>query len=106
MKRLASIAHAGPSLHPLALVLLVLEAQLLDAATWVLAVRRVGIHGEANPLVVAVYRQAGIDGVLALKLAAALALCALALRLSGRWWALLPAVIGIAGALTNLLPLR
>jgi hypothetical protein len=105
MTTFAAFARTGPTIRPLALILLTIEAQLLDALTWVMAVRRVGIRGEANPLVVAAYHTAGIDGVLAIKLLAAAALCAIAVRLPGRWWALLPAIVGLFGALTNLAPL-
>ncbi len=86
-------------------VLLALDGQLLDGATWLLAVAHAGIAGEGNPLAVAMYQRGGIELVLAVKVGAALALGFLAWELRGRRWALVPAIIGIAGAATNLLAL-
>lgn len=101
-----AMAAVGPGLRPLALALLAVESQVLDAATWLLAVGRAGIGGEANPLAATLFHAGGVDGVLALKLVGAIVLAALAARLAGRWWALLPAVVGLLGALTNLAALR
>ena len=106
MSATVTVRRRIPGLQPAALALLVVEAQLLDAVTWILAVRRDGIAGEANPVAAALYHAAGTDAVLALKLGAAVLLGWLAFRLAGRWWALVPAALGIAGALTNVIALR
>jgi hypothetical protein len=83
--------------------LLALDSQLLDGATWLMAVGHSGIGGEGNPLAVALYGRGGIDLVLVVKVLAAAALASIAWRLQGSRWALVPAIIGIVGALTNLL---
>ncbi len=82
--------------------LLALDAQLADGLTFALAVSRWGIGGESNGAAAALYGSGGIETVLAVKLAGALALALLAWRLSPRRWALLPALVGIVGAVTNL----
>ncbi len=84
------------------LALLALEAQLLDALTFCLALRAAGIGGESNPLMAGIYHAGGLTAVLAFKLAGALLVTLLARRVPPRW-ALLPAVMGLVGALTNLL---
>ncbi len=77
--------------------LLALDAQLLDLATFLLAVHAVGIGGESNPLAVALGPAA-----VAVAKAVGAALCALlAWRLSPSRWSLLPAAVGIFGACTN-----
>lgn len=83
--------------------LLALDTQLLDGATWLLAVAHVGIGGEGNPMAIALYHRGGIELVLVVKVIAALLLGILAWRLQGRRWAYVPAVLGIAGAITNVL---
>ncbi len=81
--------------------LLALDAQLLDGATFALAVSRWGIGGESNGAAAALYGTGGIEAVLAVKFAGAVALALLAWRLSPRRIALLPAVVGLLGAATN-----
>ncbi len=83
--------------------LLALDTQLLDGATWLLAVARDGIGGESNPMAIALYHRGGVELVLVVKVLAALLLALLAWRLQGRRWAYVPAVLGIVGAITNLL---
>ena len=83
--------------------LLAFDTQLLDGATWLLAVAHAGIGGESNPMAVALYHRGGLELVLVIKVLAAVLLSILAWRLEGRRWALVPAVLGIVGAVTNLL---
>ena len=82
--------------------LLALDAQLLDGATWILAVRAAGIGGESNPLAIVAHGAGGLELVLVAKLVGALVLALLAWRLAPRRIALLPALVGIAGAVTNM----
>ena len=84
-------------------------AQLLDLATFVPAVARVGIGAESNPLARTLYLSAGPMGPAALK-AAAIAIMLLALvRVARRFpayalpSAALVAGIGLFGAASNLL---
>lgn len=79
---------------------IILGAQLADAAAFGLAVQRVGIGGEANPVMAAIFTSGGLGAVLALKAAGGTVAAVLGPRL-GRWW-LLPAGAGLAGAATAL----
>jgi hypothetical protein len=81
--------------------LLALDTQLLDGATWLLAVARAGIGGESNPMAIALNHRGGVELVLVVKIVAAILLAALAWRLQGRRWAYVPAVLGLVGAITN-----
>ena len=81
--------------------LLVLDCQLADAMTFLVAVNRTSIAGESNGAMVGLYGAGGITAVLAVKLVGALLAVGIAARLGGRWW-LVPAVVGIVGAITNL----
>lgn len=90
--------------------LLALDAQLLDGATWILAVRAAGIGGESNPVAVAAHAGGGLELVLVAKLVGALAAAAAAWWLAGRRFerhprlrsiVLAPAVLGLFGAVTN-----
>ncbi len=83
--------------------LMTLDSQLLDGATWLLAVLHSGIGGESNPMAVALYGRGGLGLVLAVKVAAAAALALIAWRLAGSRWSYVPAVFGIIGAVTNVL---
>jgi hypothetical protein len=83
------------------LVALTLAAQLADLSAFLLAVERVGLSGELNPLMVAV-AGAGIGLLVAVKVAGALVLGALVWRLRHRRVSLLPAGAGIVGAATGL----
>lgn len=83
--------------------LIVLTAQLADLAAFAVAVPVTGIGGEANPLMTGLWAQAGLGGVIAFKTGGALLLAAIVPRL-GRWW-LLPALAGIAGAITAIVAL-
>jgi hypothetical protein len=82
--------------------LLALDAQLLDGMTWLLAVRSAGIGGESNPIAIAAHGAGGLELVLVAKLVGAVLCAAIAWRLAGRRWALLPAIVGLVGALTNI----
>jgi threonine/homoserine efflux transporter RhtA len=86
----------------------VVVAQLLDLATFVPAVARVGIHAESNPFARTLYELAGPLGPAALK-AAAIAIMLLALvRVARRFprrvvpSAAVIAGIGLFGATSNL----
>ena len=92
-------AESGIPLSSLKAAILTLDAQLLDLATWLLAVRTVGIGGEANPIAVA----AGPELVIVGKVAAALLLALMAARVAPSRWALLPAIGGLVGAATNVM---
>ena len=92
-------ATSGIPLSSLKAAILALDAQLLDLATWLLAVRAVGIAGEVNPIAVA----AGPELVVVGKVAGALALAVLAARLAPSRWALLPAMVGRFVAATNVM---
>ena len=83
--------------------LLALDTQLLDGATWLLAVAHGGIAGESNPMAIAIYHRGGVELVLVIKILAAVLLAVLAWRLQRRPWAYMPAVLGIVGAITNLI---
>ncbi|HYM83611.1 MAG TPA: hypothetical protein VEY67_05640 [Candidatus Dormibacteraeota bacterium] len=83
--------------------LLALDSQLLDGATWLMAVARTGIGGESNPMALALYAHGGTGLVLLVKIAAATVLALVAWRLDGRRWALVPAMFGVFGAITNIL---
>lgn len=83
--------------------LLALDSQLLDGATWLMAVMHSGIGGESNPLAVALYGRGGLGLVVVVKVTAAALLAILAWKLEGRRWAYVPAILGIFGAITNLL---
>lgn len=81
--------------------LLVAVAHGLDLVTFMLAVDRWGIGGEANGLVQMAYLSGGLLLVVTLKASGALALSCIAHM---RRWALLPAAgAGIAGATFNLI---
>lgn len=82
--------------------LLALDTQLLDGATWLLAVAHTGIGGESNPMAIALYHRGGVELVLVIKILAAILLALLAWRLQARRWAYVPAVLGLVGAITNL----
>jgi len=87
----------------------VAAAQLLDLATFVPAVARVGIGAESNPVARTLYLTAGPLGPVALK-AAAIAIMLLALARVGRRFptytlpsAALVVGLGLFGAASNLL---
>lgn len=89
------------------MLLFLLVVQLLDAATFALGV---GIHGiglESNGFAVAIYRHAGLDGVLLTKLAVilgVLAILVLAARPYPRllvWGAAAATAVGLLGVLSN-----
>ena len=82
-------------------LLLALDAQLLDGMTWLLAVNARGIGGESNVAAAGLYGAGGFELVLAVKGAGALAAALIAWRLAPSRWALLPAVMGLIGAITN-----
>ena len=98
-----SFATSPRDRRPMIAALLALDTQLLDGATWLLAVAHDGIGGESNPMAIALYHRGGVELVLAIKVMAAVLLAVLAWRLQGRRWAYVPALIGIVGALTNLI---
>lgn len=80
--------------------LLVSVAHGLDLLTFVMALSAIGIAGESNGLMSAVYLSGGLLALVALKAAGTLGLACIAHM---RRWALLPATAaGIVGALTNL----
>jgi hypothetical protein len=83
---------------------LVLVAQLSDLAAFLLAVRAVGLGGEANPIVLAIVGAVGIGGLVLVKIIGALALAAIASRVPRRY-GLLPVVLGAFGAMTAILAL-
>ncbi len=90
-------------------LLLLVTAQLADLATFGLAVRESGIGGEAGPLRIA-YRMGGFGAVASAKLIGVLVMIAVIQLYSrrtggGRWLAIVVAVMGILGALTNVLAL-
>ena len=95
----AALRMSRATLYRLKAAILTLDAQLLDLATWLLAVRAVGIGGEANPIAVA----AGPELVIVGKVAGAILLALLAARLAPSRWALLPAIVGVFGAVTNVM---
>lgn len=81
--------------------LLVAVSHGLDLLTFMLAVERWGIAGEANSLMQMAYLSGGLALVVTLKASGALALSCIAHL---RRWALLPAAgAGIAGATINLI---
>ena len=82
--------------------LLALNYQGLDLVTFLLAVTRLGIGGESNALAGGLYAAGGLPAVLAVKAAGAIAAAIIAWRLAPSRWALLPAVVGLFGAATNL----
>lgn len=85
---------------PLALVA---AAQAADLLTFLIVVRVVGIASEQNPLARALYEGYGPAGVVALKVAALVAIIAIAYRLRHRRRLLLIlACVGVAAALLNL----
>jgi hypothetical protein len=86
----------------LALMLLTLEAQGLDAMTFCLALGSAGIRGESNLLMAGLYHSGGLWALLAVKAAGAILAALLVVRVPGRW-SLLPAAVGLIGAATNLL---
>ena len=87
----------------------VVVAQLLDLATFVPAVARVGIGAESNPFARTLYQSAGPLGPAALKAAAVAIMLLALLRVARRFpTRLLPSAailagIGLAGAASNLL---
>jgi Domain of unknown function (DUF5658) len=83
--------------------LLALDTQLLDGATWLLAVAHAGIGGESNPMAIALYHRGGVELVLIVKIVAAILLAVLAWGLRRRRWAYVPAVLGLLGAITNVI---
>jgi hypothetical protein len=103
-----SVLRITPNRYP-AMLVMVAVAQLLDLATFVPAVARVGIGAESNPLARTLYLSAGPLGPMALK-AAAIAILLLALmRVVRRFptYALPSAAllvgVGLFGAGSNLL---
>ncbi len=87
------------------LALLAFAAQVLDGATWLIAVRVRGLSGELNPLAVAL---GGLSPLLvfAIKVWAGVALAAIVLTMEDhKWFARLPALVGLLGAATNVLAL-
>jgi hypothetical protein len=104
-----SVLYASPtrSWHAAAFTVVVV-AQLLDLATFVPAVARVGIAAESNPFARTLYESAGPIGPALLKLAAVavmlLALFRVARRFPGRVVpsAVILTAIGLVGAASNL----
>lgn len=104
-QRLAQLRRGLPRIT----LLLLITAQLADLATFGMAVRVLGIDDEIGPLRV-VYRMAGFGGVALAKL---LGLAAMVVILElynrrtggGRWLGIVVALMGILGALTNVLSL-
>ena len=100
--------YPTPSRHAAAFTA-VIVAQLLDLATFVPAVARMGIGAESNPFARTLYQAAGPVGPAALK-AAAITIMLLALVRVGRRFptrvvpsAAVVAAIGLLGAASNLL---
>ena len=86
-------------------LLLLVTAQLADLATFGLAVRESGIGGEAGPLRI-VYVMGGFGAVAFAKLIGVAVMIVIIQLYSrrtggGRWLAIVVAVMGILGALTN-----
>lgn len=77
---------------------IILGAQLSDLAAFLLGVSIIGIRGEANPIIVELYAVGGLGAIVASKLGGAVVLAWLGPRL-GRWW-ILPAVVGLLGAVS------
>jgi hypothetical protein len=122
---LASVAEEGPGAGgagvsrsrlgalrdslPRITLLVLITAQLADLATFGLAVRVLGIADEIGPLRV-VYRMGGFGAVAFAKLLAVAVMIAILELYSrrtghGRWLAIVVAVMGVFGALTNILAL-
>ena len=90
-------------------LLVLITAQLADLATFGLAVRVLGIADEIGPLRL-VYRMGGFGAVAFAKLVAVAAMIAILELYSrrtghGRWLAILVAMMGVFGAVTNILAL-
>jgi hypothetical protein len=90
-------------------LLLLITAQLADLATFGLAVRESGIGGELGPLRIAYY-VGGFGAVACAKLIAVAVMLVIIQLYSrrtggGRWLALVVAVMGVFGALTNVIAL-
>lgn len=89
------------------LILLVITAQALDLITFLVAAARLPIEGEANLFASFIYINAGLFGVVALKVAAT-SLVVAYVAWQGPWYvfaASFALVIGLAGALVNALAL-
>lgn len=84
------------------IVLMVLVAQLSDAAAFAMATARYEIVGESNPVVVALYLAGGLNTVLIVKLCGAILVAALAYRLRRSPWRFVPVLAGGFGALTGI----
>ena len=86
------------------LVIAVALTQLLDGATFALAMRDVPLAAEANPIARAVAEAAGLAGVLGYKAVGAALIVALAYRLRHRHALILAvAAVGAVGATMNVL---
>jgi hypothetical protein len=97
---------------PVRLILLgVVAAQLADAVSFRVAIESVGIGAEANPVAQALFRAAGPDGVLAVKLVATTCAVVLLAVLASRFRRLLvlggatATSIGLLGAVSNVVAL-
>ena len=88
-------------------LLLAVFAQIGDTVTFAIGSQMIGIRYEANGLVAAVYRRAGLDGVLLLKGAAILVIVGVLVMLAGRLprafliGAIVAAGLGLLGLVTN-----
>ena len=110
--------HRGPAAPHLArlrrglprlTLLLLVTAQLADLATFGLAVRESGIGGEVGPLRI-LYYVGGFGAVACAKLIGVAVMMVIIQLYSrrtggGRWLALVVAVMGILGAMTNVVAL-
>ncbi len=82
-------------------------AQLVDALTFTIGVSRFGIHLESNGFAAALYRNAGLDGVLLAKAAVILATLGLLVLAASRfprllvWGGAAATSIGLLGFATN-----
>jgi hypothetical protein len=78
-------------------------AELADQLTFGMAVGRDGIHGESNPVVVALYHAVGLYGVGAVKLVAVAFVVWVAYRLRSSFVLWVVIALGLVGAATNVL---